>query len=163
MAFRELRDEYGRLYYKGSISSDNKMHGYGCYYFYNLNDEDGDIYEGDFKDNQFSGYGIYKFSNIGIYKGKWSNNVQNGRGKFYYINGDVFDGIFKNSVREGFGTYRFKNGDVYEGNWKDDKYHGFGYLKTIEGKNDFSGEWNNGERVESLKIEQINSSVCLII
>jgi len=71
-----------------------------------LNDDDEDneeLYEGDFKDRKRHGTGTLK-----------------------YNNGDFYEGEFNDGKFHGKGTLKFKNGDVYEGEFKDDNRHGFG-------------------------------------
>ena len=42
----------------------------------------GDIYEGEFRDDFFDGFGIYEFNGGERYEGEWKNGLQNGKGKF---------------------------------------------------------------------------------
>jgi hypothetical protein len=41
---------------------------------------DGDIYEGDWKDDKASGYGTYLHSNGAKYEGEWEDDYQHGKG-----------------------------------------------------------------------------------
>jgi len=59
----------------------------GTYYYYNGDDYNGDIYEGEWKDDQKNGngtlitnIGIYKFVNGNYYKGKWKDDMASGSG-----------------------------------------------------------------------------------
>ena len=45
----------------------------------------GDIYEGDFKNNKFDGRGIETLKNGQRYEGKWKNNLKNGKGISYIL------------------------------------------------------------------------------
>ena len=63
---------------------------------------DGDKYEGEFKDDKKDGKGIYYFNSQ-----SW--------------NGAIYVGDFKNDNREGKGIFYYKNGDRYEGEYNNDK------------------------------------------
>ena len=57
----------------------------------------GDIYQGYFKNNKREGKGIYKYNNNDIHKGNLENNFQNGRGKFTYDSKVIsYEGNFRN-------------------------------------------------------------------
>ena len=45
----------------------------------------GDVYEGDFKNNKFDGRGIERLKNGQRYEGKWKNNLKNGKGISYIL------------------------------------------------------------------------------
>jgi hypothetical protein len=67
-----------------------------------LNDEyhkgklhiNGNIYEGEFKNNKFNGKGIYKFQCGDVYVGSFIDGLKNGKGKFEYYNGNFYEGEF---------------------------------------------------------------------
>ena len=42
---------------------------------------DGDVYEGEWKDDKANGFGIYYYSNGNKYEGYWENDCQHGYGK----------------------------------------------------------------------------------
>ena len=67
------------------------------------------------------GKGTWYGYNGNIYEGEWKNNKQEGKGIFYYNNGDRYEGDFRNSKFEGKGIYYYNNGDRYEGEWKNEK------------------------------------------
>ena len=44
----------------------------------------GDIYEGEYKDDNRNGFGIYKYSNGNRYEGEFKNDKQHGKGKITF-------------------------------------------------------------------------------
>lgn len=93
----------------------------------------GERYEGTFKDGKRSGTGIMtfiEFSRIdgsqqkAIYKGDWRHNQRNGEGTMNWErDGVVFKGQWKNDEKL-FGTETLGNKDVYVGTFKNNLFHG---------------------------------------
>ena len=138
-----------KCFYCGNLDENGKLEGYG-----NLFSEDGDKFEGIFKNNSLSGLGRY-ISNDGIcfegifsdfdiiskasafskdeknkvikFFGATKDRKKNGKGKEY--NDDYsYDGNFVNGLKEGKGKMIFKKfGDLYEGEFHNDKINGRGY------------------------------------
>ena len=52
---------------------------------------------------------IYKvtYSNGDIYEGELKDNIKEGLGIYYYSNGEKFDGLFQDDMIHGFGRYYF--------------------------------------------------------
>ena len=42
------------------------------------------------------------------YEGEWRNGKKEGKGIYYYNNGDRYEGEFKNNKRDGAGIYYYK-------------------------------------------------------
>ena len=74
------------------------MHGEGTIYFTN-----GDIYEGDWKDDKANGKGKFIWKSGNIYEGDWKDDNKNGKGKYVWCNGDYFEGEYKNDEENGEG------------------------------------------------------------
>ena len=53
----------------------------------------GDIYEGQFKDGKKHGYGVHKHANGNVYQGEYRNNKIHEWGIFTYANGDEYFGL----------------------------------------------------------------------
>lgn len=90
--------------------------------------DDGNIYEGEFRDGMCHGKGVLKFKQ----------------------SGNVYDGQFKEGFMHGIGKMNFKNGTLYEGDFYFDFMHGTGLWKDPEGnqyKGDFAGDSRTGEAV----------------
>ena len=104
----------------------------------------GDIYEGNYKNNKKEGKGIYYFNFGDNYEGDYKNDERDGKGIYYYNNGDRYEGDFKNGKFEGKGKYYYKNGDRYEGFYKNDKREGEGIMYYRNGVSE-KGIWKNGQ------------------
>ena len=81
----------------------------------------------------WNGRGTLRFANGNVYEGDFKNNVREGKGTLRFANGEVYEGDFKNGRREGKGTYRFANGEVYEGDWKNGRTVGKGTDRFANG------------------------------
>ena len=106
----------------------------------------GDMYEGNYKDNKKEGKGIYYFNFGDNYEGDYKNDERDGKGIYYYNNGDRYEGDFKNGKFEGKGKYYYKNGDRYEGGYKNDKREGEGIMYYRNGVSE-KGIWKNGQLI----------------
>ena len=49
------------------------------------------------------------------YDGEWKQNKKHGMGKYKFAKGDYYEGTFEDGLKHGEGTYRYPNGDIYEG------------------------------------------------
>ena len=87
--------------------------GYGTIYYKN-----GDIYEGEFKNDMFNGIGIYHFKNGDRYEGEFKDGMCNGIGIYYFYNGGRYEGLFKNGIYDGYGTFYSTLDFKYEGYFK---------------------------------------------
>ena len=128
-----LRNGFGKDYrnaykYEGMFNNDKKC-GKGKIEF-----ENGDTYEGDFKDNKFNGYGNFKWKKNGheykgnyldgkfhgfgyyklggkeYYKGEYKNGIKDGKGEICKADGTKFYAVFKNGKPDGIGTFEDKDG-----------------------------------------------------
>lgn len=105
--------------YEGDFK-DNLRHGLGTFTYTN-----GDRYEGYFVEGLKEGYGIYHFANGNRYEGPFKEGLPNGLGKQYFTNGDMFIGDFVEGKRHGFGTYYQDGVAVKYGFWENDEYKAF--------------------------------------
>ena len=94
--------------------------GYGIYY-----DSDGDIYEGEHKNDFINGIGIYHSKNGNKYEGEFKNGERDGYGTFYFNNGDKYEGEFKNDVNYGYGIFYSSLGFKYKRFFRNDRYEQF--------------------------------------
>ncbi len=121
---------------------DGKKNGKGTMKF-----ENGVIYDGDWKDDKIHGKGTLTFQNGENYTGDWKGDKMDSTGTWTYENGDKYTGEWKNDKKNGTGTFTFKNGDTYEGEWKDGQKNGEGTMKF---KNHliyaiYTGVWEDGQ------------------
>lgn len=82
--------------------------------------ENGDTYEGEFKDSLPNGKGTYTSSRY-TYIGQWKDGLRNGKGIETYENGDKYEGEFKNNLRNGKGVYIWSDGSKYTGDFLEGK------------------------------------------
>lgn len=57
-------------------------------------DNQGNVYNGEFKKGQYSGFGEMRYNNGDRYKGLWKNDLAHGQGSYYFNNGHVNTGEF---------------------------------------------------------------------
>jgi hypothetical protein len=105
----------------------------------------GDVFEGEWKNNMRDGKGKITFVNQSTYDGMWSKDEINGQGTYKYFNEDVYEGVFNKGIRSGHGKMSYANGDVYTGNWKKNKRDGEGKL-TYKNGDYFIGNWEKDKR-----------------
>lgn len=88
---------------------------------------DGIIHEGDFVDGRLE-KGKVIWTNGVIYEGIRSNLETLGKGKMIFPNGNVYEGDFWRFEMSGKGKMTFPNGYIYEGNWERNNRSGSGKL-----------------------------------
>ena len=124
--------------YEGYLLDSNKS-GVGIYY-----DNEGVIFQGEFKKNERNGFGIEENPNVGKYEGDWLANGITGTGMLMYNDGRIYIGQFNKAQLSGFGKMLYPDGDYYIGQMKDgnrDK------VKTFYSKENgiFDASWEEGE------------------
>ena len=101
-------------------------------------------YFGQFGENGLrKGKGTMKYNNGDIYEGEWKEDKPDGEGKYFFKNKSSYKGNFREGLREGKGTMKYNNGDIYEGEWKEDVAEGYGIYYVKEDK-----EWRVGNFVD---------------
>jgi len=78
-----------------------------------------------------SGPGSFE-ENGGVYEGEFRNDLKDGLGKKTFADKSVYIGEWKEDKKNGKGICSWEDGTRYEGSWKDDMYHGFGSKKMVE-------------------------------
>jgi hypothetical protein len=91
------------------------------------------------------GKGVCYYNNGDKYEGDWRNDKKEGTGKCLYCNADWYIGFWLNDKREGLGTYHYANGDRYEGSWYNGVKEGSGLYIKKDGKK-MAGVWKNGRK-----------------
>lgn len=122
--------------------------GYGIYTW-----DNGDIYQGEFKNNWINGYGVYKYHDDKIFKeysGEWIDGVRNGHGTMWYAETDAderdkYTGGWLNGDRHGNdSTLIWKSGAVYTGDYENNLRNGEGKM-TFSSGNVYDGSWKAGK------------------
>src|SRR3990167_8095605 len=85
----------------------------------------------------------WRYSNGDVYQGEWRNNRPHGQGHYQRMNGDDYTGLFHNGRFQGEGVCKYGNGDTYKGNWENGQPSGQGEMRYQNG-NRYVGEWKAG-------------------
>jgi len=104
--------------------------------------ENGDVYNGEFKNSIKDGRGSYTAVAGWSYDGDWRNDKKHGVGLYRNKNGSLYEGEWTKGTKNGWGRYTRRNGSVYEGEWKDDKIDGQARMTRKDGSS-YVGEWKN--------------------
>ena len=107
--------------------------------------DDGDVYEGDWRNGMSHGQGKYTWPDGDVYEGGWKDDKQHGHGKYTYASGEVYEGGWKDDNKHGQGKHTWADGSVYEGGWKDHSKEGFGKMTFADGMV-YEGLWKDDER-----------------
>ncbi len=130
-----------------------------CYSGYGLQKfNNGDFYEGFFKNGKFDGYGVYCHANGATYAGEFKDGMRNGDAYTYfadgtfgsaiysndkivsgydivsYADGSQYTGNLKNGLFDGYGKLKFATGDIYQGTFVNGNYEGLGKFIYADGK-----------------------------
>ena len=75
--------------------------------------------------------GAFTYNNGDKYEGEWKEEKRHGQGSYTWANGEKYVGEFKDGKFNGQGSFTFPEGGEleghkYEGEWKDDKKNGQG-------------------------------------
>ena len=114
--------------------------------FTTINEENGDKYFGEIKDNQKHGYGIliyFNHENYNRYEGFWKNNQKYSKGTMLYKDGSTYIGQWKSDLREGEGVIYYGTGEKFSGHFIGDKKNGKGIFYSKNYNSIFLGSYKN--------------------
>lgn len=95
------------------------------------------------------GKGTYTYKNGDIYEGDWKENQKHGLGLIKYLNEGEYFGRFENGRRHGEGVFTYKKtNDTYSGFWKYGNKHGEGIYTFNSSKLKLCGDWENGNFIK---------------
>lgn len=123
--------------YIGDFDAQNYRHGSGIMRYYN-----GDVYEGEWRDNCRHGRGKLLKLDGEVYDGEWAFDQRHGNGKIMFPNGSLFKGCMEFDQRHGEGVMRFANGDEYFGQFARDRIDGHGTMRYRNG-DVYEGTWRD--------------------
>lgn len=109
---RSINDPYGDAgVYTGVILRSTAMpHGKGKMVY----NEDGRIYDGEWRHGRWHGFGRATFANGDHFSGQYCFDQRHGKGRYEWADGRVYDGMFCDDRRHGFGRFIWPDGAVYE-------------------------------------------------
>ncbi len=109
--------------FEGEWENDKEKNGVGLiFYNDNINSYNNGIYKGKLKNSKREcEYGIMEYENGDKYEGEWKNDFKEGKGKMIYNNGEKYEGEWKNDLKEGKGIMYYNNGERYEGEFKNNE------------------------------------------
>ena len=85
-----------------------------------MTETDGDVYEGEYRNNKRHGFGEMKYGNGQIYRGQWKDNQKDGSGfQEYVLEGYTREGTWKENAPDGEQMVTFKNGEKRLQYWAD--------------------------------------------
>ena len=116
--------------------------GYGFHVY-----ENGDAYEGEWKNNKRNGYGRFTYAGGTVYEGNYLDDYEDGRGQCSFNSGNIYIGEFRKGYMHGYGTFTWSNGDVYFGEFSYDKRSGHGTLSSSNGNVLSEGYWKDDKLV----------------
>ena len=124
--------------------------------------DEGEMYEGEFKNSVKEGIGLYRWADGTSYVGEFKKNKITGFGKMSFSNGNSYEGQFKEGFLSGWGKFIWDDGKYYIGNYLKDKKHGFGiFVWSLEPLIALIGFWNQGK--QSGVVVKLFKGICKII
>jgi hypothetical protein len=125
----------------------NNRHGQGTYYYLADNNNKGDIYVGQYQAGKYTGKGMYTFKDGEKYIGEWKNNKRYGQGVNTYINGSKKEGIWKDDV------FQYAQKETISialpqcvGSWTKTSWKNCYGTYTWNNGDNYTGEWKNGKQ-----------------
>ena len=110
--------------------------------------DEGDIYEGEFKNNIKEGIGTYRWEDGASYMGYFKNNQLNGYGYINFANGNSYVGEFNDGYLSGWGEFTWEDGKCYIGNYYKNKKNGFGiFIWSFKPLVALIGFWDKGVQI----------------
>ena len=101
------------------------------------------LYVGQVVNGLPEGKGIYYYNNGDKYEGDWRNDKFEGKGIYFWNNGNRYEGSYRNGLKEGKGIFYYNNGNRYEGDWRNDKYEGKGIFYYNNGDRSMGDFYND--------------------
>lgn len=78
-----------------------------------MNFPNGDMYEGEWRDDLREGFGVQKFAKGDAFEGEWAMDKMHGKGILVHADGSAYEGIWESGQKvEGFGVFKYANGNV---------------------------------------------------
>ena len=138
----EVKHRYrdGSLYVGDMDATNCKRHGVGSLLW-----PDGDVYQGEWKEDLQNGWSRNKWSEGSCYVGFFFNNLKEGIGMYTWGDGAEYLGEWKANKMNGIGRYKWADQKAYLGEWHDGNMQGFGVLMWKDGRR-YEGTWFMGKK-----------------
>jgi len=81
-----------------------------------------------------NGHGTFIKDNGNKYEGQFKNGLQNGEGTFIFTNGNKYIGQWKDGKRHGHGIFTTTGGSKYDGQWENNYRKGAGTFTKVNEK-----------------------------
>ena len=108
--------------------------------------ENGDRYNGTFKDGLPHGSGTFYYVGGTVWQGGYIKGLINGEGEVKYSSGSLYKGNMVNGESNGYGKkYNSKGVLIYEGEWKNNHFNGQRKLYNNDGLLSYSGNFKDSE------------------
>jgi hypothetical protein len=100
-----------------------------------------------------NGTGYFKYENGNTYEGYFKNGIKDKLGIYYFKDGATIWGEIKNGKFDGFGAVYWKSGATYIGNLKNGMQEGIGILYDANKAPHSAGTWEAGKLIKPVTPE----------
>lgn len=118
--------------FDGDLNTRGERHGFGTFVA-----DNGNEYEGEWKNDKREGHGKAKYNTGDVYIGDWRKCKRHGHGTMYIENGDIYEGGWSNGFKDGVGKYIWRDGEVDVSRYSSDYRVGEGARWSDDGQRAF--------------------------
>ena len=127
--------------YQGYTNEKGLPHTYGVMY---SEEDDSEVYRGEYRDGAFDGIGMMRNGDDIIYVGQYRKGLPNGVGVLYHGKIPIYRGQVMDNLKHGIGEEKDLDGRLcYRGNFYNDKRHDFGISYSKDGGVFYMGMFKN--------------------
>lgn len=135
--------------YEGEINDQKNPEGQGTFEYRGDDDDGRLLYDGAWVNKKAEGFGVMRWQNGDRYEGEWKDGMRHGQGSYSCKStGGKYEGLYEKDQKSGKGKYTYSNGDWYEGDWLEGLREGDGVYTWMESKEKkeerYEGNWEKG-------------------